>query len=605
LGGRDAGLDGAGAAVLPGVAAEHEHVALGQGLDELLVDRADGLVVEAHGQLGAVGDRADVRVVDRAGLLAAPSEGLVLLVPPDLAVDALVLELVGALQVRQAGLVVLAREVAVGVGLADALQGFVGVPHAGEGHADDVLAEDVQGLIGDREGVELALAGVLGDHGALDEVVVVERDEQALALGAQLVPGAADALQGPGDATRRGQQHDEVDRADVDAELEARARDDGVHLALAERVLDLVAALLGEGAVVGADRALKAVGVALDQAVHDALGPGAGVREDERGVVLADLLVEGLVQLVGDLGPAGGQDVVGRAEDVDLDVLGVGHVDDLAGPRAPLRVAADEEAGDLVQRVDRGRETDAHGPALGRRSLGWGLGSLAGLLVGLAFDHRLEPFEGEHEVRAAFALGQGVDLVDDDPAGLGQVVAERRRVEQDAEALGRRDQDVRRRAGHLLPLAFGRVPGADAHADAGVGVAGLDQLVGHALERGLEVALDVVVQRLQRGDVQDVDAVLQPAVLGFVHELVDPGQERGQRLAGAGGAGDEHVVPVVKMLERVPLGWGEAVEPIGEPVGDLGFEDLSDLLLAGRRRFTDTALAGVPGHEHGATRHAA
>ena len=45
--------------------------------------------------------------------------------------------------------------------------------------------------------------------------------------GADLVPGAADALQPGGDRRRRLDLHDEVDGAHVDAELEAARGDDG------------------------------------------------------------------------------------------------------------------------------------------------------------------------------------------------------------------------------------------------------------------------------------------------------------------------------------------------------------------------------------------
>ncbi len=48
---------------------------------------------------------------------------------------------------------------------------------------------------------------------------------------ADLVPGPADALQAGGDRRRRLDLHDQVDRAHVDAELEAGGGDHGRQLA--------------------------------------------------------------------------------------------------------------------------------------------------------------------------------------------------------------------------------------------------------------------------------------------------------------------------------------------------------------------------------------
>ena len=68
---------------------------------------------------------------------------------------------------------------------------------------------------------------------------------------ADLVAGAADALQGAGDARRRLDLDDQVDRAHVDAELEAAGGDHAGEPAALEVVLDERALLLGDRAVVG------------------------------------------------------------------------------------------------------------------------------------------------------------------------------------------------------------------------------------------------------------------------------------------------------------------------------------------------------------------
>src|SRR5262249_18502149 len=60
-------------------------------------------------------------------------------------------------------------------------------------------------------------------------------------------------------------------------------------------------------------------------------------------------------------------------------------------------------------------------------------------------------------------------------------------------------------------------------------------------ERRFEVALDVVGKRLERRHVDDVGLVRKPAFDPRANERVDRAEERRQRLARAGGGGDEGV----------------------------------------------------------------
>jgi hypothetical protein len=76
-------------------------------------------------------------------------------------------------------------------------------------------------------------------------------EEHAARDLADLVAGAADALEGAGDAGRGLDLDDEVDRAHVDAELEAAGGDDAGEAAALEVVLDDRPLLLGDRAVVG------------------------------------------------------------------------------------------------------------------------------------------------------------------------------------------------------------------------------------------------------------------------------------------------------------------------------------------------------------------
>ena len=100
------------------------------------------------------------------------------------------------------------------------------------------------------------------------------------------------------------------------------------------------------------------------------------------------------------------------------------------------------------------------------------------------------------------------------------------RGEQQDRATPGRDQDVRWLAQHLAAFALLRVPGADPDR----------KRRAEACERSAQVALDVVVQRLQRGHVEQPEPFAGAGV-----EPVDAGEECSQRLARAGRGLHENV----------------------------------------------------------------
>ena len=95
--------------------------------------------------------------------------------------------------------------------------------------------------------------------------------------------GAAGALPGGGDRARIAGHHADVERADVDPELQRVGRDDGAHAALAQSLLDLAPALRQVAAAIAADliaRARRAVEVVLEIRRQD-LGRQPALREDD------------------------------------------------------------------------------------------------------------------------------------------------------------------------------------------------------------------------------------------------------------------------------------------------------------------------------------
>ncbi len=90
------------------------------------------------------------------------------------------------------------------------------------------------------------------------------------------------------------------------------------------------------------------------------------------------------------------------------------------------------------------------------------------------------------------------------------------------------------------------VAGAHGGADLDRRQAFLGQRRGNALQRRLQVEVDVVGQRLQRRDVQHPGLVRQLAAVGqaLAQQAVDGGEEGGERLARAGGRGDQGMAAI-------------------------------------------------------------
>ena len=178
-------------------------------------------------------------------------------------------------------------------------------------------------------------------------------------------------------------------------------------------------------------------------------------------------------------------------------------------------------------------------------------------------------------MRAALVAHERVDFVDDDRADGAQDRAALLRGEHQVERFGRGDQDVRRALDDHPARRLWRVAGAHDGADArhrrapcvSAAFGPLPRELGHFAQRLLEVALNVVGERLERGDVEDARLVGQLALLlAEAHELVDPGQKRRQRLAGAGRRGEQHIAPRANRRPAGKLGVGGRLKARAEPL---------------------------------------
>jgi len=113
-----------------------------------------------------------------------------------------------------------------------------------------------------------------------------------------------------------------------------------------------------------------------------------------------------------------------------------------------------------------------------------------------------------------------------------------------------------------------RVAGAHPGPDVDVGQSLPAQVVADAGERLRKVLLDVVAERLERGDVDDLGLVPELARNALAHQVVDHRQEGGERLARAGRRRDQRVPARLDRWPGVGLRRRRADEAALEPVGD-------------------------------------
>ena len=492
----------------PGRGAEHDHLARARLVDHLLVELAHATrrlrAGDEDAEEAAVGDRAGVRDGEppRARPPAEDARGAI----PDDARPQLgeLVRRVAAGEHVEDVLELRAREVGEGIGAAHELVQLGDLDLLVGADRDDVLGEDVERVARDLRLLDQPLPHPLRDDRRLEQVGAELREDPPARDLAERVAGAADPLQAARDRLRRLDLDHEVDGAHVDPELERRGRDEAWDAARLQVLLDLRALLARERAVVRARNLLLRQ---LVQPQRQPLGEAAVVDEDDRRAVRADELDERRVDRRPDRArlpallatlAARLAHVLDRDDDLEVELLRDACVDELDRP------AARDEAADLLERTLRRREPD----------------SLRRLRR-----ERLEPLDREREMGAALRAGDRVHLVEDQRVDAPQQLA-CARGEQQEERLRRGDQDVRRLAEHRRALLLRRVARADGDAELRL----------EARERAAQVPLDVVVERLERRDVEQAEAVSRRR-----RQAVDRGEERGERLPRAGRRLDEDV----------------------------------------------------------------
>ena len=190
-----------------------------------------------------------------------------------------------------------------------------------------------------------------------------------------------------------------------------------------------------------------------------------------------------------------------------------------------------------------------HQPAAQLVGLGNGRRQADRLQAGL---EAAQPRQAERQQMPALRGDQRMQLVEHDVAQIREEALGVAGRDQQRQLLGRGEQDVGRRELLALPLVRRRVAGAGLHGERQA----------HLADRLAEIALDVDGQRLERRDVERVDAAMRFAgpALRAGGQLGQRRQEAGQRLAGAGRRDQQHRLAGLRRASR-SIWWARGDQP--------------------------------------------
>jgi hypothetical protein len=205
-----------------------------------------------------------------------------------------------------------ARQRCEGSGPSDQAEQFVFGPFLRGAFGHDLLGQDVQRRDGLDDRVQPPVPDAAQQRRALHELVPAGRVQQAPRGAETGVVGPAHPLQERGEAARRADLADQLDRPDVDAQLQRGGRHEGPQVTGPQPRLHPSAALLRQAAVVCGDLLLAEP---LPELVGDPLRHPPGVDEHQRRAVTRHLLGDAIQDLPHLLGRGHrGQLVVGKPE---------------------------------------------------------------------------------------------------------------------------------------------------------------------------------------------------------------------------------------------------------------------------------------------------
>jgi hypothetical protein len=300
-----------------------------------------------------------------------------------------------------------------------------------------VLYQDVKRAIRRLTALHLFAEDGTANCCHLDQLQGVGRHAGYAADDAGLVPAASGALQQPGDALRTANLKDAIDRRKVDTQTQTRGGDDTAQAAIAQAILNEVARIRSERAMVQRNLA-GPVGAGIENGLKPGFSLIARVvkMRVERAPSTASMTCGSIFS---PMCPAHGKrSTCSGMRESTTTSLGITPLHEMTGQRAPVLVDAEERRQGFVQVTQR-------------------RGKAPGAKVGLP---PAQASETQLCLHAALVAEQLVPLVDDDSLQVAKEVPGLSLGQQDGETLGCRHQCCRWALKLALFLVTARIAGA-------------------------------------------------------------------------------------------------------------------------------------------------
>ena len=159
-----------------------------------------------------------------------------------------------------------------------------------------------------------------------------------------------------------------------------------------------------------------------------------------------------------------------------------------------------------------------------------------------------------------------MNFIDDHAAHRLEHIAAGFRGQQDEQRFRGGHEYVRRTALHERTFRLRGIAGTHLRTNRHIRIAVFEQGVANAVQRQLEVLMNIIGKSFQRRDVKHPDLIRERKLQTLVHELVDRCQECGQRLAGTGGRRDQRISPCLYRRPGLGLNLRGCTEMRGKPV---------------------------------------
>src|SRR5271166_3895269 len=185
-----------------------------------------------------------------------------------------------------------------------------------------------------------------------------------------------------------------------------------------------------------------------------------------------------------------------------------------------------------------------------------------------------QSFHAQRQVRSAAVSNECVYLVHDQRPHGRQKPAGPRRCQQQIEGLRGGHQNVWRHPSDRLPLCCRRIASAHFRTDVHVAAFARAQSGADAGKRFLEILMDVVAQRFERRDIEHSYFTFERSGEPVMKQLIEGSQKRSQRLARAGGRGNERVSAGLNSRPAEFLRHGRRPESLFEPMIQRGMESV-------------------------------